>query len=280
MSKFSRVLGHGTALLFIAMGLGFVALGLNERFGSWLDANSACNGGSCPDGAVRTTFLILGISFIAVGVIISVAVEFALRKTSRILSRVSAVPVAASPVTSSPVSAAPTIETIGELLESRGIHLSESLGELASIRPQVIDLRGQRSGGAPADPVAIGDYLKMFGISVDPAKLRNAQIIGGSDLVQAETLASVPPEFAPPAANLLRETATIVHKRDRGETVGNQRLLELELEVTPIGRVPYRVTVASLVRESLAGLLIEGATVNVRVDEHNPDAVTIDWSEN
>lgn len=280
MSKLSRILGHGTALSFIAMGVGFLALGLNEQFRGWFEANSTCNGGSCPDGGIRTTFMILGISFIAVGVISSVVVEFALRKTSRLLSRLSAVPVAASGVTSSPASAAPTIETIGELLESRGIHLSESLGGIASIRPQVIDLRGQRAGASEADPDAIGDYLKMFGISIDPDKLRNARIIGESAPSHPENVATAPTESASPGTNFRRETATIVHKRDRGETAGNQRLLELELEVTPIGRVPYRVTVASLVRESLADLLIEGATLNVRVGDHDPNGVTIDWSEN
>ena len=77
-----------------------------------------------------------------------------------------------------------------------------------------------------------------------------------------------------------RETATIVRKHDRGETAGNQRLLELDLEVLPAGRVPYRVKVASLVRSSLAGLLIEGSTLNVRVDPHDRNSVTIDWAEN
>jgi hypothetical protein len=80
--------------------------------------------------------------------------------------------------------------------------------------------------------------------------------------------------------DLRRESATIVRKKDRGETTGNQRLLELELEVHPVGKVPYRVQLASLVRESLAGLLIEGSNVNVRVDPGNPNNVTIDWSEN
>lgn len=280
MSKLSRVIGHGITLFFVALGVGFLVLGLNDGLNAWLDSNSTCTGGSCPDGGVRATFMILGISFIAAGLIGSVAVELVVRKTSGFLSQVSATPVSASSVTDAPVSVTPAMETIGDLLESRGIHLTGKLGAIANIHPQVIDLRGQRPGNAPTDPAAIGDYLKSFGISIDQDRLQNARVIQTSNVLQPEAVTVATSEPAVTETASLRESATIVRKRDRGETVGDQRLLELELEVTPVGRVPYRVTIASLVRESLAGLLIEGATLNVRVEEHNPNAVTIDWSEN
>ena len=104
-----------------------------------------------------------------------------------------------------------------------------------------------------------------------------------SSNVPAQAGAGGPSAFTSPSAPQsagARETATIVRKKDRGSTAGNQRLLELEIEVTPVGKVPYRVTVPTLVRESLAGLLIEGSSLNVRVDPHDKNNVTIDWSEN
>jgi hypothetical protein len=79
---------------------------------------------------------------------------------------------------------------------------------------------------------------------------------------------------------LRRERATIVRKRDRGATAGGQRLVEFELEVQPAGKAPYRVEVASLVRESLAGLLIEGSSLNVRVEPTDENRVSIEWGEN
>jgi hypothetical protein len=47
-----------------------------------------------------------------------------------------------------------------------------------------------------------------------------------------------------------------------------------------VGKAPYRVTVASLVRESLVSLLIEGSSLNVRVNPNDKNDVSIDWGEN
>ncbi len=103
--------------------------------------------------------------------------------------------------------------------------------------------------------------------------------------VDLATAASAEPVAGAPAAGgshgtAERLSATILQKTDRGPVAGGQRLLEFELEVRPPVEPPYRVTVASLVRESLAGLLIEGSSLAVRAEQGNPEQVTIDWSEN
>jgi hypothetical protein len=121
-------------------------------------------------------------------------------------------------------------------------------------------------------------------VRIDEDVLRHATVVEDGEVVRAGThlAQSAAGAVAQPApeSELRRERATIVRKKDRGATAGGQRLVEFELEVQPAGRVPYRVDVASLVRESLAGLLIDGSTLNVRVDPANENAVTIDWGEN
>jgi len=103
--------------------------------------------------------------------------------------------------------------------------------------------------------------------------------------VDPATAANVEPVAVAPAAEgshgtAERLSATVIRKTDRGPVAGGQRLLEFELEVRPAVEPPYRVTVASLVRESLAGLLIEGGSLTVHAERGNPEQVTIDWSEN
>jgi len=103
--------------------------------------------------------------------------------------------------------------------------------------------------------------------------------------VELATAASGEPGVVAPADGVShgaaeRLSATVIRKTDRGPVAGGQRLLELELEVRPPVEPPYRVTVASLVRESLAGLLIEGSSLTVHAERGNPGQVTIDWSEN
>ena len=267
MSTLSRWLGHGMAVFFILLGIGFLALGLTDGVTKWLDANSTCQGGNCGEANARSTFVILGVCFIAAGLVTGLATEYAIRKTRRLVAHMATFPGLETP----------TLESIGGFLEPFGIDLTAAKQANTRVDHRVIDLRGQRSGNVPTDREGLGAYLKSVGVNIDADILRGARVVHAGQPAPAEQPATV---MEPQSSELLRETATIVRKKDRGQTAGDQRLLELELEVTPAGKVPYRVTVASLVRESLTGLLIEGSTLNVRVNPHAPNDVRIDWSEN
>ena len=279
MSTFGRAIGHGMGILFMGLGALFIVLGVSDAFTNWLDANSTCVSGNCGADSARSTFLFVGLAFFVSGLITSVATEFAIRKTQRLMKHVGEY--ASNPATS--------VEGLSEFLEPFGIDLQPGTKANVNVGSRVIDLRGQRHGrDVPTDPAGLSDYLKSVGVSIDENLLRNATVMQGGEVVQPaqgpsasnEPTAARPVSIPSSRDELERETATIVRKHDRGETAGSQRLLELELEVLPAGRVPYRVKVASLVRSSLAGLLIEGSTLNVRVDPHDRNSVTIDWSEN
>lgn len=279
MSAMGRVMGHGMGAFFLVLGIGFLWLGLNDAATTWLDANSSCQYGECTSAAsgAKTTFLILGASFIGTAVVSSAVTEFAVRKTRRIMSDISGGIASGDPA-----------ESVASFLKPFGIELDPAANANVNVQRRVIDLRGQRRDGeVPTDPAGLSEYLKSMGITIDDDFLRNATVMKDDEVVQQGsplvTSRVEEPGSRPAAeanANLVLERATIVRKRDRGATAANQRLLELELEVQPVGGVPYRVEVPTLVRSSLAGLLIECSTLNVRVDPHEPGSVTIDWAEN
>ena len=263
-------------LFFMALGVLFLWLGLDNDVVNWFANNSSCPSGECPHDSARTTFLILGGSFFVGGFITSLGTELAVRKTQRLLAHVSDFRESGS---------LESVEGLSEFLKPFGINIDPGTNPNINVEHRTIDLRGQRSGDVPTDPAGLSAYLKSMGVSLDENLLRNATIVRDGEVVsqgaaQVVTAGVPPPPGAPLQGQLRRETARIIAKRDRGATAGNQRLLEFDLEVQPAGKAPYRVQVASLVRESLAGLLIEGSTLNVRVDPIDPNAVTIDWSEN
>jgi hypothetical protein len=274
MSKIGRITGHGLAVFFILLGAGFVAASLSGAAG-WLDENSTCTyGDNCSDSA-PTVFLFLGMTFIVAGVFTSVVTEFAIRKAQRLF-------VSVSKLSSGDAAG---VEGLADFLEPFGIDLDAAgaAGADGNVQQGVIDLRGQRQGAVPTDPASLNEYLKGFGINLGEESLRNATVVTAGEPMahaRAEFAAGEAPPTASPESPRERESARIIRKKDRGETAGGQRLVEFELEVQPVGRVPYRVEVASLVRESLVSLLIEGSTLNVRVDPANRNSVTIDWSEN
>ncbi len=281
MSAMGRVIGHGLGGFFMVFGLLFLVMGANDAFTNTFDGGFTCSGSSCASDSVRTTFLTLGASFFFGGLLTSVITELTIRKTRRLVSSVTSM--AAHPN---------DVQGISEFLKDFGIDMDLSRANVSVERPVSLDLRGQRHGSVPTDPAGLSEYLKTLGVSIDEDVLRRAAVVQGGQVIQpgsplGSTSSSNPVSgfaamFDAPAAAAegVRETATIVRKNDRGATAGNQRLLELEIEVTPVGKVPYRVTVASLVRESLASLLIEGSTLNVRVNPRDKNDVTIDWGEN
>jgi hypothetical protein len=278
MSTYGRIFGHGFGLFFMLLGGIFLWVALNDPWSDWLDENSVCDDGDCSDVGASTTFLVMGVSFVATGLISSLATEFAVRKTTGLMRTVSAAAGDGS---------LGTVAGISEFLAPFGIKLDPASTPNVSVEGRTLDLRGLRNGReVPRDPAGLSEYLKSVGVNIDEGVLRHATVVdsraGGP---QATPAAAVPaastPSFATtPSSELRRERATIVRKKDRGETAGDQRRVAFELEVQPAGKVPYRVQVASLVRESLAGLLIEGSTLNVRVDPGDENQVMIDWSEN
>ena len=284
MSAMGRVIGHGLGGFFMIFGLIFLLLGANDAFTSIFDGGFSCTGSSCASDSVRTTFLTLGASFFFGGLLTSVITEFTIRKTRKLVSTVSEI--ATHPGDT---------DDISKLLRGFGIAMDLSKANVSVERPLSLDLRSQRKGRkVPTDPAELSEYLKSFGVTVDEEVLKQAAVVQGGQIVQPGTpVVTTSTAAASPVAGSAamfqaptqtsegeRQTATIVRKTDRGATAGNQRLLELEIEVTPAGKAPYRVTVASLVRESLAGLLIEGSSLNVRVNPNDKNAVTIDWGEN
>lgn len=281
MSALGRIIGHGLGGFFMLFGLIFLVLGANDAFTSMFDGGFACSGSSCASDSVRTTFLTLGASFFFGGLLTSVITEFSVRKTRKLVSSVSAF--ATHPGDT---------EGLSELLHGFGIDMDLSRANVSVERPLALDLRGQRHGAVPTDPAGLSDYLKSLGVNIDEDVLRRATVVRGGQVVQpgSPVVTTAGPAAVAGAAEMFqapvtsaegtRETATIVRKTDRGRTAGNQRLLELEIEVTPVGKVPYRVTVASLVRESLVSLLIEGSSLNVRVNPNDKNDVSIDWGEN
>lgn len=259
---------------FFILGAVFFVLGMSDRVTSSLEENANCQSGSCAEGGVRLTFLILGVSFIGTGTLVSFLTEFSIRKTTSILGQVKEF---------SATGSAADLEGITDFLKPFGITLDAATQANVNVETRTIDLRGQRSGEVPTDPAGLSAYLKSFGIAIDEDALREATVVRQGELERLGVATRETPLIAASVVTAeagRRETATIVRKRDRGETADGQRLIEFELEVQPVGKVPYRVEVASLVRESLAGLLIEGSTLNVRVDPNNDNSVAIDWSEN
>ncbi|MBK9344637.1 MAG: hypothetical protein IPN07_16735 [Dehalococcoidia bacterium] len=85
-----RVIGHGMGVLFVALGAGFLVLGLSDAFTAWLDETSACQYGDCSGATAgaRTTFVTMGVAFIGAGLISSAATEFAIRKTRSLVSSI------------------------------------------------------------------------------------------------------------------------------------------------------------------------------------------------
>lgn len=278
MIGMGRSVGHGLGALFIVAGVIMVGLGLNDAVTGRFDTAN-CSGSGCASDTLRATLLITGVAFIASGLLSSLLTEFIIRKTRKLMASVST------------ATAAPGDPNgITDMLRGFGLNADVSNANLKVGRPVTLDLRSMRTGEVPTDPAGLSAYLKERGVTIDEEALRRATIFQGGTLVHSgepvvtsagttePTPAGVGPRSADDSGQ--RETATIIRKTDRGPTPGRQRLLEFELEVRPASKPPYRVSVASLVRESLADLLIEGSTLNVRVNPHDANDVTIDWGEN
>lgn len=274
MTSAGRWIGHSMGLFFVVLGAGFLALALSNGFIDAIAGTGNCSTFSCADSGARGTFLIVGVSFIAGGLVTSVLTEWSVRKVARIMRGVSEFT----------TSGAETPEALNHILKDFGISLDPASKARVNVQTRTIDLRSERrSRDVPTTPGGLSDYLKSVGVSIDPDLLSRAKIVRTGDQPGEQAGAAsgaAQPERTRDESELRRERATIVRKKDRGETTGEQRLLELEIEVQPVGRVPYRVQLASLVRGSLASLLIEGSNLNVRVDPANENDVTIDWSEN
>lgn len=266
VGKASLVGGILFSAVFLISGLAMLFVASNDGWVRTIDEGSTCaNGNDC--GNARVTLLILGGSFTATGV-------FSLFLTFYVAKRVHRWPARLPSVR--------PLDTTGDmasLLESFGIEIPR--GDPAKARftentitfPPEVRIEPGSARLTLEQAARVSDALRPLGIDLQPEVLVGGSMGDGED--------QRTPGAGPPAvAGLRPERATILRKYDRGATAGQQRLIEFELEVTPASAAPYRVTVASLVRESLVGLLVEGGTITVRVDPRDPQNVTIDWSEN
>ena len=127
------------AAFFFLLGAAFLVLGLNDGFTSAIEDNATCQPGSCAEGGVRMTFVILGVTFMATATLLAVATEFSIRKTTSIIGQVK---------TFSESGAANDLEGITDFLKPFGITIDPSTNSNVNVEHRTIDLRGQRSGDA------------------------------------------------------------------------------------------------------------------------------------
>ena len=164
-------------ILFMGLGLLFLVAALNDSLTGWIDANSTCTSGNCGTSSVRMTFMILGASFFAGGLLTSVITEFAIRKTQKVMADVTTF--AASP--HSP-------ENLSQFLSNLGLDIDTSKANISVERPVNLDLRGLRNGNdVPTDPAGLSSYLKSLGISIDEERLKHASIFSGGQQIQTPT---------------------------------------------------------------------------------------------
>ncbi len=78
------------------------------------------------------------------------------------------------------------------------------------------------------------------------------------------------------AATGIDATATIVAVRQGAGMINFQPIMELDLTVMPPSTPPYPVTVSQPVPPNLAGRLLPGASLRVKIDPHNQQALRID----
>lgn len=254
--------------VFLLSGAAMLLVAMNDDWVGEIDSGATCASGADCGGSVRSTLLIVGGSFTATGLFSGALTYYIARRARRWVTHLAT----AQPLDST--------ENITAFLKPFGIDLSRANLSSATVTEPTVNLRPEirvEPGGerlTPEEAARVSDALRPLGINLDPGALRSA-----GDAAVSTSRSSAASDEAPPSA-LRRERATILRKHDRGATAGQQRLVEFELEVTPATSPPYRAVVASLVRESLVGLLVEGGMLTVRVDPYDRENVSIDWSEN
>ena len=80
------------------------------------------------------------------------------------------------------------------------------------------------------------------------------------------------------AGAMLAGRATIDAVRDLNVTYDHQKLYELDLDVQPDSQAPYRLTHRVLVPEASVGRIAKGSSLPIRVSEHQPSQLVVDWA--
>jgi hypothetical protein len=95
-------------------------------------------------------------------------------------------------------------------------------------------------------------------------------------MAQAQAMMQQQTAAASIAGTGIDATATIVAIRQGGGMINFQPIMALDLTVMPPGGAPYPVTVSQPVPPNLAGRLAPGASLRVKIDPHNQQALWID----
>ena len=161
--------------------------------------------------------------------------------------------------------------------------------------PQPNTLSSGPWSAAPDTPPAVSGPVVMSSGSIDPALLQQLQQVG---MAIADQLDDQPFGFtttsvtvSPPvvidvraqqpmeAGAMLAGRATIDAVRDLNVTYAEQKLYELDLEVQPDGRPTYALTHRVLVPEASVGRTSRRSTsLPIRVSEHEPSQLVVDWA--
>jgi hypothetical protein len=68
-------------------------------------------------------------------------------------------------------------------------------------------------------------------------------------------------------------SAVVIAVRETGTVVGNMPMLEVDVTVMPVGRVPF-VATGTLIGHGRLGMAQQGATIDVRYDPSAPSRVS------
>jgi hypothetical protein len=104
------------------------------------------------------------------------------------------------------------------------------------------------------------------------AQMANAQ----TGMAQAQAMMQQQTSAASIASTGIAASATIVAIRQGAGMINFQPIMELDLTVMPSGGAPYPVTVAQPVPPNLAGRLVPGGSLRVKIDPHNQQSLWID----
>ncbi|HEY6396228.1 MAG TPA: hypothetical protein VIX82_02120 [Solirubrobacteraceae bacterium] len=104
------------------------------------------------------------------------------------------------------------------------------------------------------------------------ARMANAQ----AQMANAQAMMQQQTAAAQAATTGVDATATLVAVRQGGGMINFEPIMALDLTVMPPGGAPYPVTVSQPVPPNLAGRLVPGASLRVKIDPHNQQSLWID----
>jgi hypothetical protein len=104
-----------------------------------------------------------------------------------------------------------------------------------------------------------------------------AQMAGAqAQMARAQQMMARQTVAATLAATGIEATATVIEVRQPGGMVNYQPIMEVDLTIFPTAGPPYPATVSAPMAPHLAAKLAPGASLQVKIDPHDPQAVWID----